>query len=549
MTLTYTMDDAQWSRLVQNVANHFDDLTIKRGYQYYKQDRVTQLSLSAPRTITAVVVGSEPYRVIMNLDSISSSLCDCPVNRTCKHMIAVLLVYAYRQNRSVPMLVNARSMADLKPVSKPSPYTSSDNKTAQLRTKKAELEAVLNEQADRIPGMSVSEWHAFFEQCTAHVSLHTRSIQYVEAALNAIHRIKTTLRPVIEHMYTLHIHLFLLSKITKQLKNPSDYAFSYNGFYTDQSASDLQEKIDGCFTSGAGIALDPANQLLIRQTLAYLRREMLTESKSDRYFLDTYHGYWHHWVLPNANDETPYKEELLQLEQAETELGTSLSPSHLMFAQIWMHFYCAHDQEAWSLLHSVNKIRLVPFDSSMYFFYRLAQTEQWNRLIAWLTELSSLLNNRKDDNLRHYMEFWELAIRYLPEAEKQMWDTLGDMLPYSRAIYEEKLIKEGQWKRWVDFHLSIGSDPLDFRVTELAPFEKNAPEVLLPFYHQSVERYVLNKNRDSYKVAVRLLKRLAKLYKKMKQEARWELYFTGFTVKYSRLRALQEELRRGKLLP
>jgi hypothetical protein len=550
MTLIYTMDDAQWSRLVQDVANLFDDVTIKRGFQYFKQDRVTQLTLSTPRTIEAVVIGTEPYRVVMNLDHISSSLCECPVNHSCKHMIAVLLDYTDRQERSVPMLVNARARAELKPISKPSPYRllgMLDNKGAQLKAKKAELEASLKEQAARVPDRSIAQWHAFFELCTSHVPLNTRSIQYVDAALNAIHRVKTKLPPVVEHLYTLHIHLFLLAKITKKLISPTDYAFSYNGFYTDQSASDLQETIEGCFTSGAVFASDPVNHHLINQTLTFLRTEMLTESHKDRYFLDTYHGYWHHWVLPNATDAAPYRDELLQLEHAKLELGPSLSPSHLMLAQIWMNFYCADDQEAWTLLHAVNKLRLFPSDRSMYFFYQLAQKEQWNRLIVWLTELSSLLNNRKDD-LRHYLEFWELAVRYLPDTEKQMWDTLADMLPYSRVIYEEKLIKEGQWKRWVDFHLSIGSDPLDFRVTELAPFEKNAPEMLLPFYHQAVERYVLNKNRDSYKVAVRLLKRLAKLYKKIKHEERWELYFNAFTGKYSRLRALQEELRKGKLL-
>lgn len=36
-------------------------------------------------------------------------------------------------------------------------------------------------------------------------------------------------------------------------------------------------------------------------------------------------------------------------------------------------------------------------------------------------------------------------------------------------------------------------NPADFRVTDLQPLEKNAPELLLPFYHQAVERFVLEK--------------------------------------------------------
>jgi uncharacterized Zn finger protein len=83
----------------------------------------------------------------------------------------------------------------------------------------------------------------------------------------------------------------------------------------------------------------------------------------------------------------------------------------------------------------------------------------------------------------------------------------------------------------------------------LQPIEKDAPELLLPFYHQAVERYIAHKNRDGYKAAVKLLKRLSKIYKKMKREEPWEQFITALAVRNSRLRALQEELRKGKLIP
>ncbi|MNT90218.1 hypothetical protein D3C72_2310820 [compost metagenome] len=60
---------------------------------------------------------------------------------------------------------------------------------------------------------------------------------------------------------------------------------------------------------------------------------------------------------------------------------------------------------------------------------------------------------------------------------------------------------------------------------------------------------MLEKNRHSYKAAVKLMKRLAKLYKKLKREERWEEFLEVFTSRNSRLRALQEELRKGKLIP
>ncbi|MBJ8193002.1 hypothetical protein JDS79_40395, partial [Bacillus cereus] len=93
---------------------------------------------------------------------------------------------------------------------------------------------------------------------------------------------------------------------------------------------------------------------------------------------------------------------------------------------------------------------------------------------------------------------------------------LVGMLPFAGGMYEEALLAHEKWRSWIDYQLSIRSEPLSFRLSVLQPIEKNAPELLLRFYHQAVERYVLEKNRASYKAAVKLLKRLFKLYKKMK---------------------------------
>ncbi|MNP16840.1 hypothetical protein D3C76_1092490 [compost metagenome] len=72
--------------------------------------------------------------------------------------------------------------------------------------------------------------------------------------------------------------------------------------------------------------------------------------------------------------------------------------------------------------------------------------------------------------------------------------------------------------------------------------------MVLPLYHQDVERYILEKNRQSYKQAVRLLKKLAGFYKKLKEQDRWQAYLEQLAARFSRLRAFQEELRKGKLI-
>ncbi len=59
---------------------------------------------------------------------------------------------------------------------------------------------------------------------------------------------------------------------------------------------------------------------------------------------------------------------------------------------------------------------------------------------------------------------------------------------------------------------------------------------------------IQQKNRQNYKEAVRYLKKLRTIYKKLKKEEKWEVYFEQLLQKTKRLRAFQEECQRGKLI-
>lgn len=56
------------------------------------------------------------------------------------------------------------------------------------------------------------------------------------------------------------------------------------------------------------------------------------------------------------------------------------------------------------------------------------------------------------------------------------------------------------------------------------------------------------RNRKSYRRAVRYLKKLRMLYKKLKRTNEWDVFIVQIASLHSRLRALQEELRKGKLI-
>lgn len=56
------------------------------------------------------------------------------------------------------------------------------------------------------------------------------------------------------------------------------------------------------------------------------------------------------------------------------------------------------------------------------------------------------------------------------------------------------------------------------------------------------------RNRKAYRRAVRYLKKLRTLYKRLKRTDEWDAFIIHIANLHSRLRALQEELRKGKLI-
>lgn len=545
MQPTYAMDDTQWSKLIQNVAYYFDDLTLKRGFQYYKQNRVQPFMMTEPRKINALVEGREDYRVTIDLDSFPRCHCECPVSGPCKHMAAVLLNYAEQQNRSVQVLANAKAASFLPKISNTqSASAGADGKRQQQ----------LKELGSRIPSGTITEWREYFEFCTAPLSQSTRNPEYVNRALSSITKFTPDLPPVTEQLFNLHAHLFLLEKLTKPSGNPSGQTTftSSLGYFTQVAVSELGEAITRLLKETLPLSPEQDQWPRVTDTLSHLRREMLTESR-DRArdqppFAFCYDLLWRNWITPNVDGTELYAEEIEQLKVAESKLGASLSRQALLLAESRMYFFLSEDETAWNLLNSATERSGIHPDELMSFLTSLLDASDWSRLVDYLVHIGPLLNSRLY-NLKDYSVCWEEALSHLPDAEPRMWHTLIDMLPLSRELYDEKLLAYEKWQEWMDYQLAIGKEPSDFRVKDLQPLEKNAPEILLPFYHQAAERFVLEKNRHSYKAAVKLLKRLSKLYKKLKREERWELFLDAFTTRHSRLRALQEELRKGKLIP
>ncbi|PZX05908.1 hypothetical protein C7437_102375 [Psychrobacillus insolitus] len=118
---------------------------------------------------------------------------------------------------------------------------------------------------------------------------------------------------------------------------------------------------------------------------------------------------------------------------------------------------------------------------------------------------------------------------------------------YGIQSYSSLLLKEKRYRDWMALHQSANSSLEYAEACGLAVVKEDAPEVLLPLYHHYAMRFINEKNRYSYKQAVRIWKKMKAIAKKSNEADYWNAYLENIRDKYRRLRALQQEIEKGNL--
>jgi hypothetical protein len=217
-------------------------------------------------------------------------------------------------------------------------------------------------------------------------------------------------------------------------------------------------------------------------------------------------------------------------------------------ALLCLHLLQGQDEEALQLLSDQPGLSV---SMSMELSVQVMQeTEDWERRIHFIRAISPHLEGIRyhREILRNYAEMWIDIATEFPEWQAECYAFLTNHLPMTSGYLETLLLRLEKYQTWVELQLLRQLDPLYVSAATFKPVEKANRALLLPIYHQAVERYVRNKNRDSYKRAARLLVKLASHYKKLKQVPVWEEFMSQFLVRHSRLRSLHEELRRKGLI-
>ena len=145
------------------------------------------------------------------------------------------------------------------------------------------------------------------------------------------------------------------------------------------------------------------------------------------------------------------------------------------------------------------------------------------------------------------MGFWE-EVAAQRDVDMEHREAMIRLLPNSYPYYTRYLFEKEDYQTWIDLCMFMNVSPMNIDSSLLKLVERADVSVLLPLYHRAAELHIQARNRADYKAAVKLLKKLEAVYKKQKMTARFDSYLEGITRRYSRHRAFQEELRKGKLI-
>ncbi len=202
------------------------------------------------------------------------------------------------------------------------------------------------------------------------------------------------------------------------------------------------------------------------------------------------------------------------------------------------------------------KASAAPVDLFPYFLHWLQDSKRSGRFVHVLRSAASIARDGilTIENEYSRRMFVRQLIRLVDEDDvserapllvKELYTSL---LPFSYVSLSYFLIGRGDYAEWVDLQMLVDADLTDLDRAGLKSAIKDAPELALALLHHGIASLIAERNRTSYKKAVRFIKRMRTIYKKIKRTDEFDRWLDWKLGETKRLRAFQEECRKGGLL-
>ncbi|WP_238546110.1 hypothetical protein [Tumebacillus flagellatus] len=391
---------------------------------------------------------------------------------------------------------------------------------------------------------SVEEWHQFFQTQVNEKGLRTAT-SFDSLYLQGRTKLDSyceTWNSTTRWMYRLHVWLFLVNHIEEKYRRGDLYFYDSFSFYRRRSQewfSELVEIVSHLDREKLRDEYEP----FVLSTKDYLVQNAFHDEETITDWSLVYGFLWNRLLL--VGEWMREEMQRLRAELPKPQLS-AFGRDGVIKALLYFEIQFGRDQQAMELASTLHAPDLTWCFPHLQMFLN---DEEWSRMVAWLTWLKPRIQSATRDVLMSYLQYWEIVGQNNPAYDNDWEQTLVDLLPDSAVNYARYLMERGKFQQWVDLHLFTETSPMELHAGDLKQVEAQDRRLLLPLYHQAAEKHILEKNRDSYKRAVKLLKKLKTHYKKLKEERRWERYIEILSVTYKRYRAFQEELEKGKLLP
>ncbi|MBH5318505.1 hypothetical protein I6N90_11885 [Paenibacillus sp. GSMTC-2017] len=519
------------SVLEQQLNEYISGPIIKHGWSYYKNGQVKSVTATAQNTLTGVVNGSTLYAVVIDAEHLRYSSCTCPYDGLCKHMVAIYFQYCSEHKGG--------------PIGAEQCYFRLLGLTPARNLVKEE-EVIGNAESTFTPneGDPFGTWLEWMESEYGETWRKCRhSLHALQPLLSSLKGLSKDWEKSYQRLHWSTAIIFILEQAERAILTVD----SFSRYYHEMSFLRMAEPwIEHCNTLIGELEPKEMNEREIAWSNALIfhikQRALLTEKQLfDWSFL------YLSFCEKLSENRDWYEQEMSRLlNELDSQDIVERNDSFLHNAAGMMYFFDQKDDQ------SIHHFVLGSFEKSQKLIYpcvaKRIESGQWDTVEKWMSFLNErVYNNRNARTVGPFITLCRRADEARPDLP--IWTTyMMDMLPYSYNELSEHWLKAKRYEEWADLQLFIGVKLEDINAPELREVAKVAPHTLMPIYHQSIESAIGTRNRQGYRMAAKQLKKLEKLYKASKETAKWEGFLIELVAKNQRLRALQEELWKGKVV-
>lgn len=512
--------------LESELAEHLPPAVVERGWDYYIKGRVQHIKLMDGDTLIGAVRGSDMYSVMLDVSDFSYSTCTCPHTEHCKHMAAVYFAACDKSGTRSPEDARRRLMGLTSAPEKQAPTGKSDMSSEDYRRITAQME---------------DQYGEAWKQCR--YSLHP-----LQSVLQGLKGIARDWNKSIQRYEWMLAILFTLKQAEKAFSLVDPFSKYYQQMSFTRMAEPWIEQFESLAAEQQHWREWSPRQSDWFDTVADFARKQGGDTDNELFRWDFLYLSLTSGRLDDDNWRIDERQRLEEQDAAAAPSDGTKRGSHFAaVALAALDMFEGRDAEAVARLASAP---IEPIEPLVQMYAQTRLTERnWESFDIWMTFFFE--RRSKGANSRALVPFLFLCREAeLAQPGNPKWSNwMTALLPYSYSSLADHWLEQGRYEEWADLQLLMGMSPDELDAKDVREAAKSAPQALLPIFHQAIDDAIGARNRQGYKQAVKLMKKLEKMYKSLKRNEQWGRYVQSLNDKYHRLRALQEEMAKGNIRP